>query len=195
MCIKFHIFQVREKDLTRARSSQLCKQHKHLRKESFKKKFRLGRDSNRWLPPAIERIGSWSRCEFAIHPKKVKLWKFIYLNCGSTIQVLKIERCTTKAVQRFRACWLVERYGLKWENCLWKRRDHSAIIFSRIENNFSRCVLLSPVQMDATLLANSSQHCCTPCYMLLRVVRSCCAKFETGQTFSYVQTDATKCWE
>ena len=27
--------------------------------------------------------------------------------------------------------------------------------------------------------------------MLLRVVRSCCAKFETGQTFSYVQTDAT----
>ena len=26
---------------------------------------------------------------------------------------------------------------------------------------------------------------------LLHVVRSCCAKFETGQTFSYVQTDAT----
>ena len=26
---------------------------------------------------------------------------------------------------------------------------------------------------------------------LLYVVRSCCAKFETGQTFSYVQTDAT----
>ena len=31
----------------------------------------------------------------------------------------------------------------------------------------------------------------TPCYML-RVVGSCCAKFETGQTLSYVvQTDAT----
>ena len=27
--------------------------------------------------------------------------------------------------------------------------------------------------------------------MLLRVVGSCCAKFETGQTFRYVQTDAT----
>ena len=44
-----------------------------------------------------------------------------------------------------------------------------------------------------------TQHCwmwhvasvCTPCCMLLRVVGSCCAKFETGQTFSYVQTDAT----
>ena len=27
--------------------------------------------------------------------------------------------------------------------------------------------------------------------MLLRVVGSCCAKFETGQTFSYLQTDVT----
>ena len=30
------------------------------------------------------------------------------------------------------------------------------------------------------------------CYcMLLSVVGSCCAKFETGRTFIYVQTDAT----
>ena len=28
-------------------------------------------------------------------------------------------------------------------------------------------------------------------FMLLRVVGSCCAKFETGQTFSYMQTDVT----
>ena len=50
---------------------------------------------------------------------------------------------------------------------------------------------LSPVQTDATLLANNSQHCwmlhvasvCTPCCMLLDVVACCCAKFETGQTF------------
>ena len=50
----------------------------------------------------------------------------------------------------------------------------------------------SPVQTDATLLANNSQHCwmlhvpsvCTPAYcMLLCVVESCCAKFETCQTF------------
>ena len=32
---------------------------------------------------------------------------------------------------------------------------------------------------------------CTPCCMSLRVVGSCCTKFETGQTFSYVQKDAT----
>ena len=35
---------------------------------------------------------------------------------------------------------------------------------------------------------------CTPCcmlFMLLPVVGSCCAKFVTGQTFSYIQTDAT----
>ena len=45
--------------------------------------------------------------------------------------------------------------------------------------------------MDATLLANNSQHCwmlhvvsvCTSCWMLLDVVACCCAKFETGQTF------------
>ena len=51
--------------------------------------------------------------------------------------------------------------------------------------------ILSPVQTDATVLANNSQHCwmfyvasvCTPCCMLLDVVACCCAKFETGQTF------------
>ena len=49
----------------------------------------------------------------------------------------------------------------------------------------------SPVQSNAALLANNSQHCwmlrvpsvCTPCCMLLRVVGSCCSKFETGQSF------------
>ena len=48
------------------------------------------------------------------------------------------------------------------------------------------------MQTHATLLANNSQHCwmlhvasvCTPCFMLLDVVACCCAKFETGQTFS-----------
>ena len=59
-------------------------------------------------------------------------------------------------------------------------------------------LLSSPSQTDATLLANNSQQCwmlhvasvCTPCCMLLRVVGSCCVKFEIGQTFSFVQTDA-----
>ena len=50
---------------------------------------------------------------------------------------------------------------------------------------------LKPRAIDATLLANNSQHCwmlcvvsiCTPCCMLLCIVRSCCAKFETSQTY------------
>ena len=58
---------------------------------------------------------------------------------------------------------------------------------------------LSPMQTGSTLLANNPKLCwmlrvapvCTPCCMLLRVVGSCCAKFETDQTFRYVQTDAT----
>ena len=50
---------------------------------------------------------------------------------------------------------------------------------------------LNPMPSDATLLAiNSQNFCmlhvasvCTPCCMLLRVVGSCCAKFETIHTF------------
>ena len=44
------------------------------------------------------------------------------------------------------------------------------------------------VQTDATLL---NITCCVCLHTLLRVVESCCAKFETGQTFSHVRTDAT----
>ena len=55
-------------------------------------------------------------------------------------------------------------------------------------------ILLKPrANGRATLLANNSQHCwmfhvvslCTTCCMLLRFVGSCCAKFETGQMFSW----------
>ena len=50
---------------------------------------------------------------------------------------------------------------------------------------------LRSVQTDATLPFTNSKHCwvlhatsvCTPCCMMLRVVGSCCAKLETGQTF------------
>ena len=70
------------------------------------------------------------------------------------------------------------------------------ILTSKLKRN---CFHLSPVQTDATLLANNSQHCwmvngasvSTPCCMFLRVVKKCCAKFETGQTFSDVLADAT----
>ena len=53
-------------------------------------------------------------------------------------------------------------------------------------------------QLFPTLLDVASV--CTPCYMLWRVNRSCCTKFETGQTLSYVQTEAAtssnvgSCW-
>ena len=40
------------------------------------------------------------------------------------------------------------------------------------------------------MLCSFSQPVACRC-MLLRVIRSCCAKFETGQTFRYAQTDAT----
>ena len=33
-------------------------------------------------------------------------------------------------------------------------------------------------------------HCCVRLHTMLHVVGSCCAKFETSQTFSYMQTDA-----
>ena len=52
-------------------------------------------------------------------------------------------------------------------------------------------LFLSPMQMNATLLGNNSQHCwmlrvasiCTPCCMLFCIACSCCAKFETSQTY------------
>ena len=62
-----------------------------------------------------------------------------------------------------------------------------------------RQIPLSCVQTDATFLADNSQHCwmlhvgslCTPCCIFLDVVVFCCAKFETCQTLSTLQTGAT----
>ena len=61
------------------------------------------------------------------------------------------------------------------------------------------------MQTEATELANNFQRCwmldvasvCTPCCMLLRVVGSCCAKFETGQTFEPTTPNIVgqQCWE
>ena len=54
------------------------------------------------------------------------------------------------------------------------------------------------MQSDATLLANNSQRCwmslCVRLHTLLHVFACCwrcCVKFETHQTFSPVQTEAT----
>ena len=44
------------------------------------------------------------------------------------------------------------------------------------------------MQTDATLL---DVTCCVRLHTQLHIVACCCIKFETGQTFSYAQTDAT----
>ena len=54
------------------------------------------------------------------------------------------------------------------------------------------CEMLSSVQMDAALLTNNSQRCwvlhiasvCTPCFMLLRVVGSCCGSLKLVERLS-----------
>ena len=67
---------------------------------------------------------------------------------------------------------------------------------------------VKPGANGRNIVANNFQHCsmlhvasiCTPCCMLLRFVGICCVKSETGQTLSYMQTDATtpnnvgSCW-
>ena len=73
--------------------------------------------------------------------------------------------------------------------------------YKRLEEKrqYSGDVLVLKRSTLSKALCKRPQHCwmlhdvsvCTPCCMLLRVVGSCCPKFETGQTFSYVQTDAT----
>ena len=80
----------------------------------------------------------------------------------------------------FRGIWMKER----WETLfvpvnICRRRDVSlkpAVVMWSLQ--YQRMHYLSPVQTDATLLANNSQHCrmlnvasvCTPCYVFLHVV-------------------------
>ena len=185
MCIKFYII------ISSAREGFNTWKIIASAKGKLKKKFRLGQHSNRWLPPAIKWIGSWSCCEFAIHPKKVKVWKFIFLNCGSTIQVLKIERYITKAGSK------ISRVLIGREVCS-KMREQSMEItwswrnyyfsFSNIQQ-FSTVCTVKPREngrniVGQQLLTLSDVTCCVHLYTLLRVVESCCAKFETGETFS-----------
>ena len=79
----------------------------------------------------------------------------------------------------FKLTWITEK-ELEW--VIENKRDEFCRTFG----------VLSPVQTDATLLANNPQHCwmlhvasvCTRCRMLLDVVACCCAKFETVKLFS-----------
>ena len=88
-------------------------------------------------------------------------------------------------------CYLILRSILKRKKSVFALKPSREIGKTILKKVYEKVNLLSPVQTDATLLANNSQHCwvlhvasvCTPCCMLLDVVACCCAKFETGQTF------------
>ena len=105
--------------------------------------------------------------------------------------------------------------------CFWdqlynpRHNFESTLDENQHQNNCTRIWItgywfLRPMQTDPTLLANNTQHCgAQQCCDLLRPfawnhnnVRTCCEKFETGQTFRPMQTDATllanntqQCWE
>ena len=114
------------------------------------------------------------------------------------------------------ACWFIEKHPrqLSW-TVIWTFREIKLFkrelsistfksfyyLLAPILDNFQLLsqflLFLNPVQTDALLVANNSQHflgaasVCTPCCMLLTFAGSGCAKLETRQTFSHVQTNAT----
>ena len=75
--------------------------------------------------------------------------------------------------------------------CFFRANDSHWNISIKMNDSLRHMFYSSPVQSNAALLANNSQHCwmlhvasvCTPCCMLLRVLGSRCSKSETGQTF------------
>ena len=64
---------------------------------------------------------------------------------------------------------------------------------STVDHEWFDQLQYSPLQTDGILLASNCQYrwmlhvtsICTPCRILLRVVGTSCAKFETGQTLAY----------
>ena len=79
-----------------------------------------------------------------------------------------------------------EIYKKAWCTCKVVVLLHKPIVLGALGP--MAIVHLSYVQTDATLV---DVTCCVLLHTLLHVVGICCAKFETGQTFSCVQTDAT----
>ena len=65
---------------------------------------------------------------------------------------------------------------------------HFLSTMSQLTARFKTNVILKPSATDATLF---DVTCRARFHTLLYVVGSCCAKFETGQTFSHGQRDAT----
>ena len=61
---------------------------------------------------------------------------------------------------------------------------HFLSTISQVTARLKRNVILKPSATDANCWMLHVAPVCTPCCMLLSVVGSCCAKFETGQTFN-----------
>ena len=101
-----------------------------------------------------------------------------------------------KSSRSFSGRWFTKR--ILW--CVFLRDGKTSLQgFYTIPGNSVVCIEAIIQYGQSKAPWKGMQHCwmshvasvCTPCCMLLRVVGSCCAIFETGQTFSYVQTDAT----
>ena len=128
--------------------------------------------------------------------QKTPVWSLTNLDLLKVLFLVELalaERDSKAACKRTQHCWpttpnIVACYMLHPFAhpvvCCW-------MLLRVVAQSLKTVKLLSPVQTDATLLANNSQYCwmlhvafvCTPCCMLLDVVACCCEKFETGQTF------------
>ena len=87
---------------------------------------------------------------------------------------------------------------------LWQGRPRVSFVAS---SPLTACVKPLPHPSPPNLPCKRTHYCwivqvasvCIPCCLLSHVVASCGAKFEAGQTFSHMQTDATLlgqlCWE
>ena len=128
--------------------------------------------------------------------------------------------CIYKITKIVRALWLAERsvcirvckHGCGVKLFGFSRANHASTNlkkfssskldrFTLLTHYFKRTKHCWPTTLNILWMLHVASVC-TPCCMLLCVVGSCCTKFETDQTFSYVQTDATtpnklgqQCWE
>ena len=99
--------------------------------------------------------------------------------------------CPNRTIRRGEKSFAIKRQTTLKRHKFTTHKNNCSHVPSRSTNE--QC-MQSAMQTDATLLANNSQHVvsvCTPCCMLLRVIWSCRAKFETGQTLGFLQTDET----
>ena len=83
---------------------------------------------------------------------------------------------------------MAQRMDIKVKMGVYGRAGESVVHFfstiSQVTARLKTNVILKPSATDANCWMLHVASVCTPCCMLLSVVGSCCAKFETGQTFN-----------